>query len=218
MPQGRDQTVTVMKRFTKLVIIAAALAAAISQAVRAEDGYTPPHEHDFELVSHTDYTCTEDGYDTYVCRTCGKEERRVTDEASHRNELVSGHEPDCENEGNRVFVCSVCGEETVITEPALGHEWRDEGVEKAPTLFTAGSRKFVCKRDPSHVKYESIPSEMSSNPSVALPLALIACAIVLALLVATIRIIVVKRREKKKDKGFGLEAEEKGENTEKKTE
>ena len=186
-----------MKRFTKLVIIAAALAAAISLTVRAEDGYTPPHEHDFELVSHTDYTCTEDGYDTYVCRTCGKEERRVTDEASHRNELVSGHEPDCENEGNRVFVCSVCGEETVITEPALGHEWRDEGVERSPTLFTAGARKFVCKRDPSHVKYESIPSEMSSNPSVALPLMLIACAIVLSLIAATVKILIDKRRDKK---------------------
>jgi len=197
-----------MKKIVRFILAAALISAAAGQTVRAEDGYTPPHEHDFEFVSHTDYTCTEDGYDTYVCRTCGEEERRVTDEASHRNELVSGAAADCEHEGNEVFVCSVCGEETVITEPALGHEWKDNGVVKEPTLFTDGSREFVCKRDPTHVRYESIPSEISSDSSVALPLILIASAIVLALLAATIKILVDKRREKKKDKEAEEDTEE----------
>ena len=189
-----------MKRLLTIALAAAALTAAVIGTVYAEDDYTPPHEHEWEFVSHTDYTCTEDGYDTYVCRTCGEEEQRVTDEASHRNELESKTEPDCENEGEEVFVCSVCGEKTVITDPALGHEWRDEGVEKKPTLFTDGSRKFVCKRDPSHVKYESVPSEISSDPSVALPLLAVASAIVLALIAATLKILVNKRREKKRKK------------------
>ena len=189
------------------------MTAAVSGIVYAEDD-TFSHEHEWEFVSHTDYTCTEDGYDVYVCRTCGEEERRVTDEASHRNELVSETAPDCESEGKQVFVCSVCGEETVITTPPLGHEWRDEGVEKKPTLFTDGTRKFVCKRDSSHVKYESVPSEVSSDPSVALPLIAVAGSVVLALLVAALRILVVKHHEKKKDAEEGPEEPEKAEETE----
>ncbi len=181
----------------KLLIFfaAAAFAAAGALHIFAEDG-DAPHEHDWVRSSHVDYTCTEDGYDVYVCASCGEEERRVTDPASHRNELKSERSADCENGGEQLFVCSVCGEETVITTPALGHEWNGGEYDKKPTLFTAGREKFTCKRDPSHVKFDKIPSEFSSSPETRREV-LLAAAAVLAAPVIAAGIKIYKKKRKK---------------------
>ncbi len=186
-----------MKRTFISILAAAAILAAACGTVYAEDGYTPPHEHEWEFVSHTDYTCTEDGYDLYVCKTCGEEDRRITDEASHRNELVSETDPDCENGGEQVFVCSVCGEKTVITTPALGHDWRDGETVKKPTLFTKGALRFVCKRNDAHVRYEDIPSELASSPAAAASFFSVLGAAVLALLTTGAKILFDKIKKRR---------------------
>jgi len=178
------------------IIIAAVIAAAISSVyVGAEDGYTPPHEHDWEFVSHTDYTCDEEGYDLYVCAGCGEEVKRVTDPASHRNDLTSELDATCETEGKLIYLCSVCGEETVVTTPALGHLWSEGEVVKEATLFTVGKTKFVCKRDDSHVKFEDIPSEIETDSAAASSVVSVACVVLLALAVSAITVIIRKKRD-----------------------
>ncbi len=167
------------------IIIAAALAAAILPVFTfAEDDFTPPHEHEWEFVEKVDYTCTDDGYDLYRCKTCGEEEKRNITEASHRNEVVSEKEATCGADGEIKYVCSVCGKETVVTYPALGHEWSEGETEKKPTFFTAGRIKFVCKRDSSHIGYEPIPSELSSDQNSATEFFLIIAAVVLSAIIA----------------------------------
>ncbi len=173
-----------MKRSFPFFALLLLLVVLFAPRSAAED---VPHEHIWEFVSHTDYTCTEDGYDLYVCTVCGEKERRVTDTASHVNEFISETAATCEDEGEQVFVCSVCGEKTVITTPPLGHEWSTGETEKKPTLFTQGSVKYVCKRDPSHVKYEAVSCEISTNrETLAYMLAVGSAVIISAVLSAII--------------------------------
>lgn len=182
-----------MSKILSFTVVAAALAAAILPVqTRADDA--PPHEHSWVLVSHTDYTCTEDGYDLYICSGCGEEERRTTDPASHRNELVSETDAKCESRGEIKYVCTVCGKETVISTPELGHDWGEGETAREPTLFTAGSIKYVCKRDPSHVMYEAVPSEFSSSPDAKTAAYSVGGCVVLALIFASVMSIRKRRR------------------------
>jgi len=176
-----------MRKILSFTVVAAALAAAILPVQTRADDDAPPHEHSWVLVSHTDYTCTEDGYDLYICSGCGEEERRTTDPASHRNELVSETDATCESRGEMKYVCTVCGEETVISTPELGHDWGEGETAREPTLFTAGSIKYVCKRDPLHVKYEAVPSEFSSSPDARTATFSLGGCVILALIFAIIK-------------------------------
>ena len=163
----------------------------------AEDAPALPHEHTWRFVSHTDYTCNEDGYDLYVCDGCGEEERRTTDPASHRDVTVSKNEPSCEEDGVEVRRCEVCGNETVITTPATGHAWDDGTVESGPTFFKVGSIKYVCRNDPSHVRYEEIPSESQTDPVEAAKVYCIIAAVPLSAALAVLRkSLSVDRKEK----------------------
>ena len=173
-----------MKKLISAVIAAALAAAGTTVFVFAEDGEVFPHEHEWEFVETVDYTCRDDGYDLYKCKTCGREEKRNVTEASHRPEIVSETASTCEDEGQTKFVCTVCGEETVYTYPALRHEWSEGAAEKKPGFFTSGRMKYVCKRDPSHVKYEDIPSELASSPETATGFFLTVAAVILSAITA----------------------------------
>ena len=61
------------------------------------DVYEGPHPHDYKAVV-TDPTCTEDGYTTYTCSTCGN--TSVDDETD-----ATGHD-DTDNDG----YCDICDE------------------------------------------------------------------------------------------------------------
>lgn len=181
------------KRFPLFLTCLLLICAFFAAGAAAEDA---PHEHAWEFVSHVDFTCSEDGYDLYVCPVCGEEEKRITDTASHMNELVFEKAATCEEGGEEVYVCTVCGEETKITTPPLGHEWSEGETVKKPALFTAGSVKCVCKRDPSHVKYDPVPSEFSQDGAVRTQVLLIlASAAISALFTAGKAIFSKKKRQ-----------------------
>ncbi|MDO4466558.1 MAG: hypothetical protein Q4C49_06060 [Bacillota bacterium] len=56
-------------------------------------------------------------------------------------------------------VCAHC--KTLIssgeTLPMKGHAWEESFVEKEPTIYEEGIRKYICSRNPEHMKTEVIP-------------------------------------------------------------
>ncbi|MBR0302312.1 MAG: hypothetical protein IJQ80_00515 [Clostridia bacterium] len=176
-----------MKRFFLLTAVLFLALPQLAFPSFADETYDPPHEHSWRFVSHTDYTCDEDGYDLYVCDGCGEEERRITDPASHRDVVISKTEPSCESEGVEVRRCEVCGNETVITTPATGHRWDDGVIGYEPTFFKAGRIKYVCRNDPSHVRYEEIPPECVTDPAEAAKVYSVLAAVPLSLILAALR-------------------------------
>ena len=112
-------------------------------------------------------TCTAEGVMTYACKR---------DKSHTRAEAVpaTGHVPGgpapenvapatCESAGSHDLVtrCSACGEllsSEHVTVPALGHDWDEGAVAKAPTCTEAGVKTFTCKNDPSHKRDEAIPA------------------------------------------------------------
>ena len=57
-------------------------------------------------------------------------------------------------------VCAVCGETVSTGEaiPALGHDWDDGVVTKAPTCTEDGVLTYICTHDASHTRTEAIPA------------------------------------------------------------
>ena len=57
-------------------------------------------------------------------------------------------------------VCAVCGETVSTGEaiPALGHDWDDGVVTKAPTCTEDGVLTYICTHDASHMRTEAIPA------------------------------------------------------------
>ena len=67
-------------------------------------------------------------------------------------------EPTCTEAGEKTYKCTVCGEVLKTEEiAALGHDWDEGKIIKEPTLTEEGTKEYVCKRDPSHVRSETIP-------------------------------------------------------------
>lgn len=70
--------------------------------------------------------------------------------------------PTCEKDGSHteIILCKACGEEisreTVVDEK-LGHNWGAWTVTKEATETETGERRRICRIDPSHVEYETIP-------------------------------------------------------------
>lgn len=70
-------------------------------------------------------------------------------------------QPTCTTAGSydSVIYCSECNEEIsreTITVPALGHDFGEWTVVKAPTVSEAGLRQRVCSRDSAHIETEEI--------------------------------------------------------------
>ena len=70
-------------------------------------------------------------------------------------------QPTCTTAGSydKVVYCSECNEEIsreTITVPALGHDFGEWTVVKAPTVSEAGLRQRVCSRDSAHIETEEI--------------------------------------------------------------
>ncbi len=76
------------------------------------DTFTNPTnaKHDFKQVgASVKPTCTEDGYDLYVCSNCGEEEHRKPVSAAHTwGEWVVTEVPNCMDMGMRRHDCDFC--------------------------------------------------------------------------------------------------------------
>ena len=87
-------------------------------------------DHNYELISDTESTCTVAGVRTYKCTMCPKTYTETKELAPHRLTLEDsyGVEPTCTERGYSAIKCEVCGE-YIITydDDALGHNY-EQGV------------------------------------------------------------------------------------------
>ena len=82
-----------------------------------------PCEHASTTTTTVEATCTEDGYISVTCDTCGAELSHEVLPAGHSYEAVVTA-PDCLNGGYTTYTCTVCGDSYVADETeALGHDF-----------------------------------------------------------------------------------------------
>ncbi len=105
----------------------------------------PANEHNYE-AEITEPTCSDAGYTTYTCATCGSSYvGDETEPTGHSYEAVVT-EPTCTDKGYTTHTCKVCGESYIDseTEP-LGHSYLDRTVSKEPTCTEEGEQTFTCE-------------------------------------------------------------------------
>ena len=101
-----------------------------------------PHEHDFAKFT-TQPTCTENGYDKYVC-TCGEFYEEEIPSVGHQFD-TSVTKPTCTTDGYTTYTCNVCAytyQDNVI--PATGHQYSDWKTTKKATPDVTGTKTRKC--------------------------------------------------------------------------
>ena len=122
------------------------------------------HNGEKEVRNVVDATCTEEGYygDTY-CAICGSllEQGTVeTVDAHYYNNSRIVNWQGCEQQEEVEYYCS-CGDSyIVVTQPALGHDFKAQITRQATTAQT-GIKTYTCSRC-GHAYTEEIPKLASS--------------------------------------------------------
>ena len=102
------------------------------------------HEYVLTTVAPT---CTEQGYDSYVCSVCGDEyeyRENYTEPLGHSfGEWTVTIASDCRNEGVRTRKCGVCGAVEEETVSASGHEYVVVGGHE-PSCEQPGDKIYQC--------------------------------------------------------------------------
>ena len=104
--------------------------------------------HEFEKGKTIESTCKSEGFTEYICKNCGKTEKRDIIQAKPHEwekEYVTDKEPACEEKGQKSIHCSVCDtikKESIQEIPALGHKYKTE-IQKA-SFEKDGSMKTTC--------------------------------------------------------------------------
>ena len=83
----------------------------------------PATGHDFEIISETKPTHTENGITLKRCRKCGIEEKEEIYGEGHNYELIDESPSTCTEEGYAKYICSVCGDEYTEILPVSGHDY-----------------------------------------------------------------------------------------------
>ena len=87
------------------------------------------NDHNWTLMEHISATCTELGYDRYVCLDCGKVEKRdYVNAIGHAYQSVVIRDASCETEGKIMETCRNCGDVKVTLTPKGEHQWRTYNV------------------------------------------------------------------------------------------
>ena len=105
-------------------------------------------------------TCTENGVETRKCDRCGHTETREIKAHGHKEATVNGYDATCTTNGlTNGTVCSECGEVLAAQEviPALGHDYGEWTVVKAPEIGVEGIEEHVCSRC-GHKEQRTIPA------------------------------------------------------------
>ena len=158
------------KNFRKLLVLfltAVLLAAFLPAQLMADDDGDCRHVLGSEMQHMS--SCRDPEADYYKCSACGE---WVDPETGH---IFLGHDfiqgdvamrPTCEAAAYYEIVCTLCGyTEHHETEPALGHDWGEWTVAKAPTATENGIRIRTCKRQGCGVtEQQAIPADPSLAP------------------------------------------------------
>ena len=104
-----------------------------------------------DLVEHKDPTCTQRGYDLYLCTRCGNTyKENIVPLLHHDYSIVSEitQEADCTQNALAYMQCTRCGKLTStpkeVPDSALGHNYVKETVE--PDCGNAGKYIYTCSR------------------------------------------------------------------------
>ncbi|MCI7369070.1 MAG: leucine-rich repeat protein [Firmicutes bacterium] len=98
-----------------------------------------PQNHNYVFSKTVAPTCSEHGYDLFVCSKCGAEKKEYhDDELLQHSYVVSAVEPSCLVGGYKLHKCSVCeySYKDELVQP-LGHS-ETNAEAKAPTCTEAG--------------------------------------------------------------------------------
>ena len=102
--------------------------------------------HDYEVSDHKDATCTEDGYDVYVCKNDEDHTYTVViTKLGHDEEKHEAKDPTCTEIGWDAYVtCSRCDYTTYAEKPAAGHSY--EKAVTDPTCTEDGYTTYTCTK------------------------------------------------------------------------
>lgn len=122
-------------------------------------------EHVYQkIVAQTAPTACTEGITTYSC-SCGEQhtEKDFTGVVGHQYGK-SNVAATCTEGAKSIYTCSVCRDSfTVITAPALGHNWSAWGVTTQPTLEGTGQLTRTCSRDGAHAETFTLPALSETN-------------------------------------------------------
>ena len=106
------------------------------------------HDYQLDPEQHVDPSCTEKGWDVYVCQNNPEHTYKEDIEATgHNFEITEIVEPTCTESGRNVYTCTKCGEAFVEYVPALGHKFNEDELEKIPATCVDGNIvKGECQR------------------------------------------------------------------------
>ncbi len=110
-------------------------------------------DHDYEKNKTVEPTCTEQGYDLYICKhdSTHTDKRDYVDALDHAFVLDEEHEgkdaATCDNAGKNHYTCSRCSETKTEVVNALGHELEIELGTAFNCVYGYEVTKFTCKRE-----------------------------------------------------------------------
>ncbi len=92
-----------------------------------------PAGHDYVLIETVAPTCTQDGYDLYVCSVCGHEhETNFTDSlGGHDYSMLLTEDATHDADGYERFTCAVCGDSFTVTIPRIPYHVYGNGYLEA---------------------------------------------------------------------------------------
>ena len=104
------------------------------------------HTHEYEVTNYAS-SCTEYGYNHYVCNVCGYSYDEITSAPYGHNygEEFTAVEPGCDFEGYLAHQCSYCGVYEVTSYlPATGHNLNGDSYNVEPTCTSDGHVAEYC--------------------------------------------------------------------------
>lgn len=111
-------------------------------------GGTFTEGHIYSAVDGNFATCTEDGYELFVCEVCDHQKRVVLKAPGHDWEDVVITEPSCTDGGEVIKTCTRCGAQGETSYPdALGHVCDyDNSPYEGATCTSPGGWTHTCAR------------------------------------------------------------------------
>ena len=107
--------------------------------------------HSWNSTEKVEATCYADGYENFVCTTCGetKTDKFTTRPAHDYGDYVQTVAPTCTTMGKEVKTCKVeeCGHQSDRNVDALGHSMDEGVITTAPDCENDGVRLYSCTRE-----------------------------------------------------------------------
>ena len=127
--------------------------------------YTDCEKHHY-VETITEPTCTEMGYTTYTCESCGDTYTdNYTDKIPHDYETAVT-KPTCTDIGYTTYTCKVCGENHRADYiNALGHKPSEWIVDVPATIENAGSKHIECLTCGTTMQTAEIPQLVDTDHS-----------------------------------------------------